>query len=563
MSSVRWALIAFVVTLFVHALHIPSQGLTDDDDFYAPAGIRYADWLGDVVTEPTKAMERKSIDKAFELNHEHPPLAKFVFGVSHALFHKATGLMRELDAARMGTALFAALLSAAMVLVLRRTLGTIAAIGAPLLLLSLPRFFFHSEVATLDVPVACAVFVVTALFFASERAGARAHDGESLARARRLEILCGLAFGVGLLVKLNAPFALIPCVLWALSSRWRGFSVDRARVALRLPSVPPALAWMIILGPIVFVALWPWLWHDTAQRLGAYFAFHLSHYPILHFFDGEIYEKPFAPWTTVPTFAWGVMPLPVVLLGAFGAVRALRAIAKMVRHADADGGAHDVDDADRLRALVLLQAGFALAITMSPSVPRYGGEKLFMPFFPLWCVLAADGLAMVIASARVLIPRAHAHVVAACCIALACAPGVAGSIKHHGGYALSYFGETVGGLRGAVARGYERTYYDVADKSLAKLLDGQAQSRAVRVAFVPNHKEYARTYRWLKRDAYVSKSLTLEADWKKAPFVVLTHERRWSTYPSLLAQLEDASRYELVSEKRIDDVPLWSLYRRR
>lgn len=555
----RWALLAFVVTLALHALCIPSQGLTDDDDFYATAGIRYADWLGDVVMQPAKAMERHNVDKAFELNHEHPPLAKFVFGVAHALFHSATGAMRELDAARMGTAFFAALLSAAMVLLLRRPFGRLAAIGAPLLLLSLPRFFFHSEVATLDVPVACAVFVVTALFFASERAGAHAHDGASLARARRFEILCACAFGLGLLVKLNAPFALVPCVAWSLLTRWRDFRVEG--VTLRLPTVPPAIAWMIIVGPVVFVALWPWLWHDTVPRLGAYFAFHLSHYPILHFFDGEIYEKPFAPWTTVPTFAFAVMPLPVVLLGAFGAARALRAIVKMVRHADAEGSAHDVDDADRLRALLFLQAGFALAITMSPSVPRYGGEKLFMPFFPLWCALAADGLAIVVASARALLPRASPVIVAVCCVVLACAPGLAGSIELRGGYALSYFGETVAGLRGAVARGYERTYYDVADKPLAALLD--RQPHPVRVAFVPNHKEYARTYRWLKRDGYVSKAVALEADWKKAPYVVITHERRWSTYPALLAQLEDTARYELVAEKRIDNVPLWTLYRRR
>jgi hypothetical protein len=560
---VRWALLAFAVTLAVHAANIPSQGLTDDDDFYAPAGIRHAEWLGDLVTKPGKALERRNVDKAFEINHEHPPLAKIVLGVSHALFHKATGVMRELDAARMGTALFASLLSAALVLLLRRPFGTAAAVSAPLLLLSLPRFFFHSEVATLDVPVACAVFVVTALFFASERAGARAGarpiDGETQARARRLEILCGVAFGLGLLVKLNAPFALIPCVVWSLLTRWRGFAV--AGVSLRLPTVPPALAWMIILGPVVFVALWPWLWHDTAQRLGAYFAFHLSHYPILHFFDGEIYEKPFAPWRTVPTFAFGVMPLPVVLLGVFGAARAVRAIVRMVRHADEDGAALDVSDADRLRALLVLQAGFALAITMSPSVPRYGGEKLFMPFFPLWCALAADGLTVVIAGVRALVPRAQPVIVAAACVVLACAPGVAGSIEHHGGYALSYFGETVGGLRGAVARGYERTYYDVADKTLARTLD--AQPTPVRVAFVPNHKEYARTYRWLKRDGYIGKSLALDAEWKKAPYVVITHERRWSTYPALLQQLEDTARYQLVAEKHIDDVPLWSLYRRR
>ncbi len=560
----KWAVVAFVLTFALHGVCIPFQGLTDDDDFYAPAGIRHAAWLHDVVTSPSSAFERKAVDKAFEINHEHPPLAKIVDGVAHGLFHDVTHLMGELDAARMGTAFFAALLSAALVLLLRRPFGALAAVSAPLLLLSLPRFFFHSEVATLDVPVACAVFVVTALFFAADRASARAVDGESAARARRLEVACGVAFGLGLLIKLNAPFALIPCVAWALLPRWRGFRLDRARAALDVPSLPPAIAWMIITAPILFVVGWPWLWHDTLPRIGAYVAFHMSHYPILHFYDGEIWEKPFAPWTTVPTFAFGVLPFPVVVLGLFGAARALKAIVKLVRHADATGAAHDVDDGDRLRALLLLQALFALTITMSPSVPRYGGEKLFMPFFPLWCALAADGLVVVAASVRALVARASPRVVAACVVVLACAPGVAGSVKHRGGYALSYFGETVGGLRGAVARGYERTYYDVADKPLARVLDDEARARggALTVAFAPNHKEYARTYRWLRKDGYVSKGVQLEARWQSAQYVVLTHERRWSTYPSLLAQLEGAA-YERVVDKRIDDVPLWTLYRRR
>lgn len=239
---------------------------------------------------------------------------------------------------------------------------------------------------------------------------------------------------------------------------------------------------------------------------------------------------------------------------------------RIARHADAEGAAPDIDDGDRLRALLLLQAALSMLIVMNPGVPRYGGEKLFMPFFPLFCALAADGLALVVRSLLDLLapaPRAARRglrfACAAACVALACAPGVAGTVKHHGGYALSYFGESVGGLRGAVARGYERTYYDVADKALARAL--QAAAQGATVAFVPNHKEYARTYRWLKRDGYVSSSLKLEPDWKKAGLVVLTHERRWSTYPSLLSALQ--AGYDVVAEKRIDDVPLWTVYRRR
>src|SRR5205823_3349228 len=109
-------------------------------------------------------------------------------------------------------------------------------------------------------------------------------------------------------------------------------------------------------------------------------------------------------------------------------------------------------------------------------------------------------------------------------VALACAPGFVASVAFRGGYALSYYGELVGGLRGAVARGYERTYYDVADQALARWLDENA--RGSRVHFEPNHKE---------------------------------HERRWSTYPALKAEIETLTP---IDEKSIDDVPLYTVYRR-
>jgi hypothetical protein len=545
------ALLAFAVTLLVHGALIPEQGLTDDDDFYAPAGIRAASWLGDVVTKPGTAFSRSSVDAAFQINHEHPPLAKMVFGTTHALFHEGLGLFASLDAARLGTALFAALLSALLVLLLWGPLGAIPALAAPLLLLSLPRFFFHSEVATLDVPVACGVLAVAAAFFWVE-AGAR--------RSAWAPVLVGVVFGLALLIKLNAPFAAIPCALWALAGRWRGVSIGEDGISL--PPIPRSLLWMAVLGPILFVALWPWLWFETAERLGGYLAFHLRHYPILLFYGGEIWEKPFAPWHAVLTLGFGVLPAPVLLLGALGVGRALAALVRLVRLADDEGLVPDVGDGDKLRALLLLQAAFSMAIVANPAVPRYGGEKLFMPFFPLFCALAADGLALVVAAVRALWPRLPVALPAAAVVVLACAPGFFGTMKHQGGYALSYYGELVGGLRGAVARGHERTYYDVADKGLARWLDENA--RGLRVRFEPNHKEYARTYRWLLRDDVIERVALVDASAdgrRAADIVVLTHERRWATYPALLDEL--TSTRTAVYEKSIDGVPLYTVFRRR
>lgn len=560
-------LLIFVAVFLLHAGNIPGQGLTDDDDFYAPAGIRYAQWLGQAVTSPTTAFSQEAIDAAFTQNHEHPPFAKFVFGVFHAVFHQALGVTSSLDGARLGNAFFAALLCAGLFVWLRPRLGAGVAAAAVVVLLSLPRFFFHSEVATLDVPVAAMIVVVAACF-------SWANETDSLRRA----LVCGFVFGLACLTKLNAPFAVLPCVLVVLLERWRGFRVERPTTtsattpststtsttmlpSLVLPPIPPALLAMALMAPLLFVALWPWLWNDTAARLGGYLAFHLKHYPIFLFAGGEIWNEPFAPGSVAVIMAVITIPVVVVVTGVIGAVSAAAAVVRLARAngRDSEDGAAGGRRRDRVLALVLLQAAFSLGIVAVSNVPRYGGEKLFMPFFPFWCVLAAVGCGVVSDACVALAPRfARARIVFVVVVVIAVAPGVKGSVDFGGGYALSYYGEAIGGLRGAVSRGYERTYYDVADKDLARWLDLNA--RGMKVHVEPNHKEYVRTYRWLRKDGVIDRNAFALVDRERdADLVVLTHERRWSTYPALRDRLRPRTP---IHELRKDGVPLYTVYAR-
>ncbi len=554
------AVVVALAVLLVHLWSIPGQALTDDDDFYVPAGLRYAQWVGDVVRSPGHALTRAGIDAAFVVNHEHPPLAKFVFGAAHAVFTDGLGVLGTLDGARAGNAVFAAALAAALVLWTWRALGPLASLMGVALLLSLPRFFLHQEVATLDAPVATMVVLFTVLFSATTDP-----RDDRLGRA----VVVGIVFGLGCLTKLNAPFALVPCAAFAVLQRWRAFAVERgagpdARPQLRLPTPPWSLLACAALGPVVFVVGWPWLWHDTAARFAAWVAFHLKHYPILLFFDGEIWERPFAPGRAAVVHAFGSMPLVVVVLGAVGAVAGAGALIRVARQADDDGAASARKD--RVLGLALLQAAMSLGVVALADVPRYGGEKLFLPFFPFWAVLAGHGVAVVVeglADVLAVPGRAGASgvrrpLVVAVVVVAALLPGVVGHARFAGGYALSFSGGLVGGLRGAVARGHERTYYDMADKALARRLDDVARGRRVHVA--PNHKEYVRTFRWLRHDGVIARDgFTLVDQRRQADVVVLTHERRWSTYPALRDELRG---WKVLGEKRIDGVPLWTILER-
>jgi 4-amino-4-deoxy-L-arabinose transferase-like glycosyltransferase len=567
--------VVFAIALTVLWIALPHQGLTDDDRFYAPAAMSYADWLGEIFTAPGDAFTKSRIDRAFKPNNEHPPFAKYVTGVTHAVTHKGLGIFASLDGTRAGVALLCALMLAFLVRLLWRPFGPGTAVLAALLTLSLPRLFFHSQVATLDVPVAAMVVITTAAFFWAER-------------SRRWAWATGVIFGFALLTKLNAPFVAIPATLYALLGRWRGFGLGwgNERAMLRIPAIPRSLIAMAVIGPIVFFAAWPWLWFDTIKRLGAYLAFHLSHYPIYLFYEGEIFSKPFAPWHMPFTMAAGTTPAPVLLLGLVGVALALRALVRLVRNADAEGRLRRVSTRDQLLVLLLLQAFFAIGIVAFNPVPKYGGEKLFMPFFPLFCALAASGAALALEGAAALfpslapglrwfrpldgeatdlppLPRAQRRGTAlsttiVCALALLLAvPGFAGTARFFGGYALSYYSEALGGLRGATARGYERTYYDIADKELARWLDVNARGEPIH--FEPNHKEYVATYRWMQRDGYISRNVKLVGKRADAKVLVLTHERRWSTYPRLL---DEHRGYTKIHEKRIDDVPLYTVYRR-
>lgn len=522
---------------------IPAQGLTDDDDFYAPAGIAYFSWFQDFLTDPGQAIESKSIHRAFKVNKEHPPMAKWSIGFFEWLLHQKLAVLGSLDAARAGVAFFAALLAAFIFRFLFSNFGLLSAAFAVLALLSLPRFLFHSQVATLDVPIATMVTLSTIAFWWS-------------LHARKWVWLLGLIFGIALGTKLNAPFVAFGFVCYFLMGRFRDFKLEGQNTHLAFPKVPYAFWAMLILSPLVFWLTWPHLWHDTFARLATYIKFHMNHYPILVFYQGTRFLEPHAPWHMPFNMAAGTIPLPLLLLGLLGTLSALRSTGRLLWR-----GETQCTNEDKIQTLLLIQMGFAIGIVAFSNVPKYGGEKLFMPFFPLFCILAGIFFGRLFKAVQKHVenlPQKAGIGAAWVCMLFLLGPGFLASHQFHGGYALSYYSEFLGGLRGATAAGYERTYYDVADKSLAKWLDQNVPSGA-QVHFEPNHKEYKRTYKWLRKDGVISKKLKLHPKWANAEYIVLTHERRWRQYSDLLLKVENL---QLVHEKRIHGVPLYSVYKK-
>ncbi|MEO1335174.1 MAG: glycosyltransferase family 39 protein, partial [Myxococcota bacterium] len=366
---------AGIVALFlvIQLAGLPFMGLTDDDDFYIPAGVSYAQWLGQIITFDGRAWTRTGIDEAFKINHEHPPVAKYVFGICHFVFK---GVLGPSDAARVGTVLFATL-AAALLLVLTFThlgarRGFIAGGFAVVALLTLPRFYFHSHAATLDVPVASMYLAAATLALLAER-------------HRRAVIWAGVVFGLAAATKLNGPFLVVPYLAFAALVRWRRPASNEApRAAVlghfQLPAVPAAAVSMAVVGPIVFFASWPWMWFDTANRVREYVQFHLNHYGIYFLYFGRLYDKdPFAPWHAPFTMAAVTVPVAVSMLALIGVALAIPVVVRRLRSPSTDE--RENREADLILSSVL-HAVVAICVVAFFAGPKYGGAKLFMPFFP-------------------------------------------------------------------------------------------------------------------------------------------------------------------------------------
>lgn len=533
---VAGSLALFVLVLLTATLR--STGITDDDDFYAPAGIAYAGHTGRVLTLDLRALTRAEVDRAFDQNHEHPPFAKWVMGVSYHLFHQWTRLLPALDAARMGVVLLATLLAFMLALFAHAWRGPLAAVVAVVALFSMPRFFFHSHVATLDVPVACLYFATAYAYWRSRHSA-------------RWAAIAGIVFGLALLTKLNAPFALIPIVVFALIERWRGWARPEPG-HFTLPAIPLGLLSMLVVGPLLFIGLWPRLWFDTIKRLGEYIGYHLNHYPIYFYYLGRLYDQPFAPWHAPFVMAFAVTPLILIaaaLAGLFG-LRGLRTFlgARAPLSAAAEEGGTAL--------YVLLHAFATIATVAFLGSPKYGGVKLFLPLFPFVALLIAVGVDTAVEAVLRLLPglARRRDWVQVALGALVLAPAAAATLGSHP-FELSYYGAGIGGLRGATAIGFERQYYDVADKELAAWLNQNAPPSAT-VHFEPNNKEYVKTYRWLARDGYLRSDINVSGN-PNATYLVLSHERRWASYPDLAARY---ARNPVVHEKRVDGVPLYTVY---
>ena len=142
---------------------------------------------------------------------------------------------------------------------------------------------------------------------------------------------------------------------------------------------------MLILGPLVLIGTWPWLWHDTGRRLLAYARFHLGHVHYTYEYLGVSYFEPPLP-VSVPfvmtLFTVSLTVLVLCLLGLYDRRAALRL--PWLTEPRASGGRRT----EVLWFGCLLAPLFVIAL---PSSPIFGGTKHWITAYPFLALFAGLG----------------------------------------------------------------------------------------------------------------------------------------------------------------------------
>jgi len=416
------ALLAFILVLAT----LDDPGVTWDEPRSFKAARGYMAWLGILRRaiaggHPGEAFDDAVIvrwwvqDPSLEL---HPPIPKLAVGFGWALFSRSWG---NISGYRFSAAVWFAILIAVVCLTAAEAYGSLAGAVAALSLLLMPRMFLHAHLANMDVPIATLWVLGMYLFWLA------------ITRPGWLwTVLSGVVFGLALGVKLNA--GLMP-IVWGI---WFLFRRREKGVFVK----------MIIVGLVglgVFIALWPWLYHDTLARLAHAVAMGDRSSLAVQYYLGQI---GIAPWHYPFVLTLVVIPVTILVAGLAGIVQVIRARVRQP-----------------LGFYVLLNILVPLVIPALTLKGNFSGERHYTPVFCYLAMLAGIGFVYVLrALVRRLVPenmnrRVWWQRVLAVGLAIVLfASPLVSIIKLHP-YELSYYNALVGGLRGAVRLGLETTYW--------------------------------------------------------------------------------------------------------
>jgi hypothetical protein len=275
----------------------------------------------------------------------------------------------------------------------------------------------------------------------------------------------GVLYGLLLDTKHNAWLLPGAFVLHFLLTR----GVHAARELLRKRwAFPNAFIAMLLISPCVFYAGWPWIWHDTVQRLREYVAFHTGHEYYNMEFLGQTYWKPPMP----RLYAW-VMTLatvPGITLLLFGIGLVVSALPRKPSSAEPTPPSTPL--------LWLLCLLMCYAPWWSDATPIFGGTKHWITAYPFLCLFAGQGFAFAAERVAELWPSEPWRAWAPSALAAAVLVGPLSMTLHSEPWGLSFYTPLVGGAPGAASLGLNRTFWGYTTGAMQGFINAHAPPRA-------------------------------------------------------------------------------------
>ncbi len=453
-------LLFFLCTVLVVTVNQQEIGIARDETIYMGVGTNYAKWWRGLVTfdhgvsaaDITRTWGGKN---ATDNNREHPPLIKTAMGMSHWLFHDKLGVFDELTAYRFPAALLAGLLVVLVYAMTLRIWGFTEAMLAGICMLLMPRALFHAGLGCFDAPI-------MSLWFATIYAYWRCLDG------RKWPWQVGVVFGLALATKHNAfllPFALglHLAVIGYRAGKWRGIVLHRWRVIVSLA----------LLGPLVLIVLWPWLWLSPITHVKQWLTFHTTHVHYNFEYLGHNWNAPRFPWHVALVTTLFTVPIATLAAALTGGCLWI-----------ARWRSKTAADADRAPALLL---GLSAAASMVPfflgTTPIFGAEKHWMPALPTVCIaagvggiwaarLAASYLQTFESITQQLAKRLALGIVGGGIVLAAATETVAAQP-----YGLSWYNALAGGSAGAADLGMNRQFWGVSARGVLPFIALQTPGR--------------------------------------------------------------------------------------
>jgi 4-amino-4-deoxy-L-arabinose transferase-like glycosyltransferase len=518
LGRVAISLLLVFATLVIVVATLPDAGVTWDEPLYIKAARGYMAWLGLLrrglqQRDLSEALADETIvrwwvqDPTLEL---HPPVGKFLSGLTWAALRGGLG---SISAHRFSNALLFSGLVGLVFWMISAAYDTASGIFAALSLLLMPRMFFHAHLANIDTTMAIAWFAAMYLFWRYESRPGWAPVAVN-----------GLAFGLALGTKMNA--VLIPIVwgIWVLLFRRNWRSVLRVAASAAI-------------GAGAFVAMWPWLYHDTANRLLYYFLMASRFKDRPQFYLGQ--TLPHVPWHYPFVITLAVVPLAITVMYLLGIVRVLQSSAgSTTLTAGPSQTATGRPSARETGWLLLLNAFVPLLFAATGLQAAYSGERHFIPAYPYMACLAGLGFGGVLTLLTSRWQRLYSgenafrvQLVMAALLALLLVPPLLAMIQIHP-YELSYYSELVGGLPGATRLGLETTFWCETYQDALPYLNQNAEPNATVWAENPFVLRFYQQSGMLRQDLQVSGGDTV-SPWAADYAVVEMRQTGFSYTPDI------------------------------